>query len=324
MRFPHPDFSELCLFSHNPDILIKALGSYAEEGEAQLIREYCALGLPPVTSVAALAVMTGFNPGFIWSMLSRPNKHYRTFSIPKGIGGPPRVIHAPKVGLKAIQTWLSVHWMHKYDHHESSYGFVSGRSHAQAAKRHLGAEWVFSIDIENFFPSISIDKALEALLRLGYIEAEGTKILSRLVCLNGALSQGSPASPTLSNVVLRNLDEKLESLASEAGAIFTRYADDIVFSGGGNQPPSLLDDVIREVNNDGWIVAANKIHSSALPQRLKVHGLLVHGDSIRLTKGYRNRVRAYRHLLAQDKISKDDLASVLGHVSYASFVEGLQ
>lgn len=324
MRFPHPDFSELCLFSHSPDILIKALGSYAAEGESQLIREYCADGLPPVTSVSALAVMTGFNPGFIWSMLSRPNKHYRTFSIPKGKGVPPRVIRAPKVGLKAIQTWLSAQWTRKYNHHESSFGFVPGRSHAHAAKRHLKAKWVVSVDIENFFPSILQARATNALHKLGYKDIEGTSVLSSLVCLDGALTQGSPASPILSNIVLRDLDEKLELLAQRFDATFTRYADDIVFSGGGEKPDTLLANLISEVTDDGWTISDDKIYSATSPSRLKVHGLLVHGNAVRLTKGYRNRIRAYRHLLSHNKISSDDLPSILGHVSYSNFIDSLK
>lgn len=323
MRFPHPDFSEVCLFAQSPDILIKGLGGWAEDDEPQLIRDYCAQGLPPVTSVASLSVMTGFNPGFIWSIFTRPRKHYRTFAIPKGNGAPPRVINAPKVGLKAIQSWLSLHWVAKYDHHPNTFGFIPGKSHAHAAKCHLGAEWVVSVDIENFFPSVQEDKVLRALSHLGYKAGKGTNLLTRLLCLDGALSQGSPASPVISNVVLRSLDERLTALAMEVGAAFTRYADDIVFSGKGQLPDNLLDNAIREITSDGWTVANNKVNASSLPARLKVHGLLVHGASVRLTKGYRNRIRAYRHLLSQGKISQEDKKSVLGHISYADFVERL-
>ncbi|UWQ55938.1 reverse transcriptase family protein [Leisingera caerulea] len=323
MRFPHPDFSELCLFAQSPDILIKALGELVDKDERQVILEYCENGLPPVTSVASLAAMTGFNPGFIWSIVTRPHKHYRTFEIPKGNGSPPRIINAPKVGLKAIQSWLSLHLVAKFDHHPDSFGFIPGKSHAHAARRHVGAEWVISADIENFFPSIQKDRVFHALLSLGYKDGEGTDLMASLLCFNGALSQGSPASPVLSNVVLKTLDERLSALSVDAGAVFTRYADDIVFSGKGELPNSLLDKAINEITNDGWTVAGDKIYSSALPARLKVHGLLVHGDSVRLTKGYRNRIRAYRHLLNQGKISQEDMKSVLGHISYADFVEGL-
>ena len=324
MRFPHPDFEELCLFAQSPDVLLKAVGNFADDAERLLIAEYCSNGLPPVTSVASLSVMTGFNPGFLWSIVTRPLKHYRTFAIPRGNGRPPRIINAPKIGLKAIQSWLALHWVRKYDHHPNSFGFVPGKSHVHAARCHAGAEWVISIDIENFFPSIQKDRVLEALVRLGYKVGDGAELLTNLLCFNNALSQGSPASPVLSNVVLGALDERLASLALNVGAIFTRYADDIVFSGRGKLPEGVLDQIINEVTNDGWNVSVDKIRVSALPSRLKVHGLLVHGASVRLTKGYRNRIRAYRHLVAKGVISQEDLKSVLGHVAYADYVEHLE
>ncbi|WP_229005572.1 reverse transcriptase family protein [Roseibium aggregatum] len=311
------------MFAQTPDILIKALGDFSDDEERQLILEYCAQDLPPVTSVISLAVMTGFNPGFIWSIVSRPHKHYRSFPILKGKNAPPRIINAPKVGLKAIQSWLSIHWVRKFDHHPNSFGFIPGRSHAHAARCHVGAEWVFSVDIKDFFPSIQEDRVLKALQCLGYKAGDGTTLLTRMLCLDGALSQGSPASPVISNMILRGLDERLLALSLELGIVFTRYADDIVFSGKGQPPKALLEKVVNEVNGDGWTIAEDKLYTSILPARLKVHGLLVHGASVRLTKGYRNRIRAYRHLLAEGKISKDDLSSVLGHVSYADFVEKL-
>ncbi|WP_386175278.1 reverse transcriptase family protein [Sulfitobacter sp. R86518] len=321
MRFPHPDFDEICLFAHEPGILIKALGTYSNEDEHRLIRAYCDQKLPPVTSVEALSVMTGFNPGFIWSILTRTSRHYRTFEIPKGNGAPPRVINAPKVGLKAIQSWLSIQWVKKFVHHPNSFGFTPGRSHVDAAKSHVGAEWVISVDIENFFPSIQEARVRDALHDLGYQENSGSLMLSKLLCFNGALTQGSPASPVISNVVLRKLDEKLTALAEVTGAVYTRYADDIVFSGQGLPPTLLSEALLTEITDDGWRVAENKSTVSILPERLKVHGLLVHGSSVRLTKGYRNKIRAYRHLLKSGKISEKDLKSVHGHVAYAAYVE---
>lgn len=58
-----------------------------------------------------------------------------------------------------------------------------------------------------------------------------------------------------------------------------------------------------------------------LPNRLKVHGLLVHGEKVRLTKGYRNRIRAYKHLYGKDKIKDEDVKRIVGHITYASQVE---
>lgn len=113
---------------------------------------------------------------------------------------------------------------------------------------------------------------------------------------------------------------ELKSLAAESSLILIgEPVDDPDVNGGS----IVFVNATNEISNDGWTVAADKIYSSALPARLKVHGLLVHGASVRLTKGYRNRIRAYRHLLKQGKISEEDMKSILGHISYAEFVEKL-
>lgn len=299
------------------------IGDYANKEEHDLIIQYTEADLPPVSSVNALAAMTGFNPGFIWSIIKRPRRHYRSFALPKGDGKGVRQIYAPKVGLKAIQSWLGGRWSSVYKAHESVHGFIPGRSHITAAQVHLGAQWVISTDIVNFFPSIEIERVKLALQSLGYRSGDGLDALGSLLCLDGALTQGAPTSPVVSNVAFAGLDRTLSQLSKKYSARYTRYADDLVFSGKGEIPLDFRGEILAAVEKDGWTVSEEKTHSIQAPKRLKVHGLLVHGQSVRLTKGYRNRIRAYRHLLERRKIVDQDLRSVLGHIAYADQVDKL-
>ena len=187
--------------------------------------------------------------------------------------------------------------------------------------KHLGAEWVYSVDLKDFFPSVSIYKVREALALLGYRTEPSISTISLLCCLNGRLVQGAPTSPALSNIVLQNTDYKLAAIADAHDCVFTRYADDIVFSGRGKVPEILPAAVKAAVRSDGWVLADRKEELSELPNRLKVHGLLVHGSRLRLTKGYRNRIRAYRHLVREGKIAVKDQMKVRGHLNYASQIE---
>ena len=89
----------------------------------------------------------------------------------------------------------------------------------------------------------------------------------------------------------------------------------------GNLPAELVAQVKGVLAKNRWEIAPEKEHIAELPARLKVHGLLVHGPQPRLTKGYRNKIRAYRHLVASGKISTVDISRIQGHISYADHVE---
>lgn len=323
MRLPHELIDNAAFMFTDADVLLASIGLSKGDLEANLILRYLSVGLPPVTSGPALATMLGLNEGFVWSLENRTRRHYRHFEIPKGRRGM-RQIYAPRVGLKIVQTWLAHHFQTIWQHHDNAYGFVRGRSHLHAAAQHLGAEWVVSTDIENFFPSISYDRVRNALQMLGYDDLRSVPLIARLCCLNGALTQGAPTSPVLSNIVLDNLDKKLSSYAATAGYTYTRYADDLVISGRGGEPNRTLNTMKDHLADDGWKIAEHKSSIDKVPRRLKVHGLLVHGEKIRLTKGYRNRIRAYSHLIQKNAVRNDDLDRIKGHLEFARSVDAFK
>ena len=280
------------------------------------------LGLPPVVSVASLAVMTGFSGGFLWSFMHRTNKHYRIFSVPKGRSS--RIIEAPKVGLKFVQKWLATQFEVAWEPHSAVHGFVRRRSHITAAAEHLGSDWVISVDIENFFPSTEEQVVRKSLRRLGYAFPSSVEILTRICCYDRRLPQGAPTSPVISNIALDEVDCKISNIAQSEGWNFTRYADDLVLSGTGRKPSLALKKVEEVFGGTCWLLSTRKRFEAETPQRLKVHGLLVHGDELRLTKGYRNRIRAYQHLRNNGKITKDDVRRVDGHLQYARHVDSYE
>jgi hypothetical protein len=265
-----------------------------------------------------LATLFGYSAKFAGALYMRSEKYYRTFTIPKGKKR--RTINAPKVALKVIQKWFGFHLAEAVKFDGAVYAFVQGRSAVDAAALHCGADWVYSVDIENFFPSTPLQTVAQALTEVGYPE-HGAEVIAKLCCYNGGLAQGSPASPVLSNLVFRDVDAELMAVAKAHELRFTRYADDVVFSGKGEFPEEIKPGVKNAIESRGWKIATAKEHLAKRPNRLKVHGLLVHGENPRLTKGYRNRIRAFKHLLAKDAIDPEDFARVMGHLSYASSVE---
>lgn len=287
------------------------------------IMRLLAADLPPVVSLDALAVMIGYSLSFVWYLIHRKDSLYRIF--PLTMGGKKRQIEAPRVALKIIQKWLAFHWEKKWreDVPQWVHGFVRGRSHLTAAQAHLGADWVLSVDIQDAFPSTSAEQVRKALRALGYRTDESVEILTALTTLNGRLPQGAPTSPVLFNIAFSAIDGKLEALARHHRIRLTRYADDIVFSGIAEPPSSFPEEVRCLFEGSSWQIHSDKIEMMKRPARLKVHGLLVDGDRIRLTKGYRNKIRLYRFLLESKSLKPDEERRLKGHVAYADYVERL-
>ncbi|MCL1076927.1 RNA-directed DNA polymerase [Parashewanella spongiae] len=299
---------------------LDALPEKHRKSYQQQIEKLFTQSLPPSVSETCLAVLFGYSVDFVYALSKKQHKFYRSFKIKQG--KKVRIIHSPRVALKVVQKWLGTHLSNAISFEPHVCGFVKGKSFADAAKIHQGARWVYSVDIENFFPSITVVQISGALEKLGYSE-ESAKFLANICSLNGTLAQGSPASPVISNIIMKDIDQRLIELAEKYVLKVSRYADDIVFSG--KEPFST--DIPNELSSifglTPFLLNKNKAYfaDSQKGQRLKVHGLLVKEDKILLTKGYRNKIRAFRHMVAQGKVSEGDLPRLKGHLTFAEFIE---
>lgn len=295
------------------------MGNHAGEQELTEIRRLTDLGLPPITSLSSLATLLGVNRGLIWSFIHRTNRHYRRFSIPKG--REQRIINAPRVALKIPQKWIGTQLAKRYQAPRHVFGFVPRKSHADAARVHIGAKWILSLDIENFFPSTPQSLVEQTLVNVGFGDV-GANLIARLACFNNALAQGSPSSPTLSNYCFSPWDESLALLGHRENVRISRYADDIVLSSTDAYPHGLKEQAIAIFEDSPWSISQKKVSFAKTPARLKVHGLLVHGNQVRLTKGYRNKLRALEHLQrTRHNLDPEFSRKISGHLAYAKFIE---
>lgn len=201
------------------------------------------------------------------------NESYRTFQIPKKSGGV-RTIEAPIEELKKIQGWIKEEILDKFKPSEYAKGFKRGCSIYDNALPHVGKDMVMNIDLKDFFPSIHYSDIYSIFRYIGYTDGV-SKLLTKL-CTNAknVLPQGSPASPALSNLVSLKLDKRLSSLAKKIEANYTRYADDITFSGNNNicKYEKLIRKIISE---EGYEINENKFRVQPSFQRQEVTGLIV-------------------------------------------------
>jgi len=279
-------------------------------------------GLPPIVNLEALCVLTGFNPGLFRSFLRKKDHYYRTFTLPKG-SSRRRRIAAPRVFLKAIQKWISLCLNEYYVVPPHVHGFVSGKSNVTSALVHRSAAWAVSVDIESCFDSTKHQSVRAVFNRLGY-PPEGAKLLTSLCTLGGRLPQGAPSSPVLLNLCMLRVDKRLQKLSRKLNVEVTRYADDIVFS----SPTAIEDESKLQLLNidvKPWRLNPLKSSFTESPKRLKVNGLLVGGGRVRLTKGYRNRIRLMKYSLSKITIESDPerFKEYSGHIAYATNVKKL-
>ncbi len=200
-------------------------------------------------------------------------KLYTTFSISKKSGGK-RTIEAPTDRLKAMQKWILVEILDSFSASEYATGFRKNYSIVDNAKKHVGKDLVITIDVKDFFPSITYADVLKVFVYFGY-KLDVAHLLTKLCTnANNVLPQGSPASPALSNLVMLRLDKRLGRLAESIGCDYSRYADDLTFSGHKNIRTILpLVEII--LHEEGLTINHQKTRLQYKHQRQEVTGLVV-------------------------------------------------
>jgi retron-type reverse transcriptase len=209
--------------------------------------------VPPIETAVALAAWLELNLAALeWFAdlhgLNRKSgsklRHYHYRVLTKQ-SGKIRLIEAPKPRLKELQRKILTGILEKIPPHPAVHGFLKGHSIKTFATPHAGQRVVLKMDLEDFFPSIS-GARVQALFRtIGYPEAVADLLggicttlapsdvwKARDLYTQSHLPQGAPTSPALANLCAHRVDCRLTGLAKSAGAVYTRYADDLAFSGG--------------------------------------------------------------------------------------------
>ncbi len=175
--------------------------------------------------------------------------HYHFRWLAKRKGGH-RLIESPKRTLKAVQRKILAEILNQLAPHPAAHGFAPGRSTVTNATPHVEAAIVLKFDLADFYPSVTFGRVTAIFRAMGY-SREAAIWLARLTTsalpanipflkkepsavlpyLRRHLPQGVPTSPALANLSAYSLDVRLSGLARAFGATYTRYADDLTFSG---------------------------------------------------------------------------------------------
>jgi hypothetical protein len=228
----------------------------------------------------------------------RLDDHYHTYERPKKSGGN-RVIAAPNPALKAAQRALLRYGFAELDLHEAATGFRPGLSIRDNAERHVGRRVVVNVDIRGFFPNTGYARVLAVCRRLwgGTISPPAARLVAEICCYDGALATGAPTSPAVANAVLLRADRAIAAAARRLGLAYTRYADDLTFSGDA-KVASILPFVRHVLRGFGCELDPKKTNIFRRGRRQVVTGLVVN-DKPNLPRAIRRRLRAAVHRRAR-------------------------
>jgi retron-type reverse transcriptase len=270
--------------------------------------------------------------------------HYVTFAIPKRSGGK-RLIMAPKRRLKAIQRRLLTLLVEKLPQSEYAHAFRRGRSIRTGAEPHLAKRFVLKLDLKDFFPSVTFVRVRGLLISYGYSFPVATALAVIMteserqpVDVDGTVFhvpvgprhcvQGAPTSPGICNALLRRLDHRLAGLAKKRGLAYTRYADDLTFSGDVDRSAfhQLRSVVNRIISEEGFITNSKKTRLMGQGGRQTVTGVVVN-QTLGLSRQERRRLRAMAHQLNgqnNDAAFDKRRAQLQGKIAYLSMLNPQQ
>lgn len=271
-------------------------------------------------------------------------QHY-TYAFRAKRAGPPRLIEAPKPRLKTIQRRILRGILDRVPAHAAAHGFVAGRSCRSSAELHVGAAVVVCLDIADFFVTTPLGRVHALFRSLGYPDAAARvltglcstvtpeSVFNRLsnparhtreayrIYREPHLPQGAPSSPALANLVAWRLDVRLTGLAKAYGARYSRYADDLAFSGDTDfaaKARSLIDAVAVIVEDEGYTLNGRKTRIMTPAQRQQVTGIVVNRH-LNIARDSYDALKATLHNCRRHGLDAENRD---GHADFRAHLEG--
>ncbi|WP_082357877.1 reverse transcriptase family protein [Arthrobacter alpinus] len=327
------------------------------------VARHSPLDVPDIGNLSELARLLGITPGELeWfadpKHLNRNAApilaHYRYVWHTRP-GRVPRLLEVPAPRLRALQRVVLSQLLCPIPPHPAAHGFVPGRSAVTGAGAHTGKLVVVNLDLATFFAKVTAGRVFGVMRQAGYAEAVAhrltglcthrvpARVLSQMppggdpadrFALRQALAlphlpQGAPTSPMLANLAVRRMDSRLAGWARRFDAGYTRYADDLAFSGGrdlARGADAFIAGVGRIVADEGHRLNHRKTRVRGASARQSVTGVVVNAHpNVRRTDI--DRLKAILHNCATYGPSSQNLeghaefqAQLLGRIAWVAGV----
>lgn len=224
----------------------------------------------------------------LYSIANNVEKNYRIFKIKKR-NGKYRKIYEPSKLLKEIQRNILSNILEERKVSKYAMAYYKGRQLRDNAAPHVNKDIVLKLDIKDFFDNISFMNVYNACFPIVYYPKSVGMLLTYLCTYNDHLTQGSPTSAYISNLVMRDFDEEIGRWCMEHDIDYTRYSDDMTFSG--NFDVSELIKFVRtKLCKLGLELNGKKIHVVYKDACQNVTGIVVN-EKAQVGSQYRKEIR---------------------------------
>ncbi len=296
-------------------------------------------GLPHIHTEAELAAWLGISLGrlrwFTYDEAETTTWHYVRY-VRRKCNGKERIVLAPKRDLKALQRKVLEGVLQQVPLSYSAHGFVRGRSTLTNAQSHIGRQVVIGLDLSNFFPTIIHPRVRGMFIALGYSFTVASTLA--LLCTerdrepidrNGTayyvakepryLVQGAPTSPALANIIAWRMDGRLSALATGMGFEYTRYADDMTFSGTDvTKIHALLSQAQKIIKDEDFVLNEDKTRIIRQSGQQMVTGFEVNSE-VATPRRYRRELRAILHNAQRSGLESQNRC---GHRTFREHLQG--
>ena len=230
----------------------------------------------------------GFSARTLYGLSRNLDKHYHTVLIPKSDGSA-RKLSVPDLILKKVQKSIADNILAYYPISRYATAYKPGSSIQWNAKPHVGKKKILKLDIEGFFDNILYSQVKDIV----FCEekySEPIRVLLTMLCYyKELLPQGAPTSPAITNIIMYDFDERIGSFCGKKRIAYTRYCDDMTFSGDFDDK-EVIELVKYELKKLGLFLKNRKTVVVPRTKRQAVTGIVVN-EKINLTKEYKKKIR---------------------------------
>ncbi len=243
---------------------------------------------PFIGDTYQLSALLGINHAELFRILKKPSAFYDRYSIPKKTGDRRRIC-APIDSLKRVQRVILDKILSGIPISKYAKAYRKGATLLENAAPHVGKKHLLKMDLLDFFGSIRFRQVYNGVFSRNRFPDSVRWALTGLCCYGGALPQGAPTSPTISNIVMKCFDNWFGAWCEARSFSYTRYCDDITVSGDENLYLA-YEKAKRMLTKMGFLLNAKKTHFLSNANRQTVTGLTVN-EKISVPADYKRKLR---------------------------------